>query len=192
MPDVPVVGEYLGDLMSGRAEIIQGSDLVARDPEHGSGLGPTLTQLPDPPRRWPRSSSLVLGALKTAPGCARLHVKAVVHEWGLASLAASVELVASELVTNATLASTTPDQRRAANRSGSGLAVVHLRLLSNGKRVVIEVWDNVPQAPVARQADVDDESGRGLMLVEALCARWGCGIAPGWPGKVVWAELGIE
>jgi len=113
------------------------------------------------------------------------------HEWGLVSFAEPTELVASELVTNAVLASTTRDQRRAAARGGTGLAVVHLRLLSDGVRVVIEVWDEVPQAPVAQQADASDESGRGLMLVEALCARWGCSVLAGWPGKVVWAELRI-
>ena len=35
----------------------------------------------------------------------------------------------------------------------------------------------------------DDESGRGLMLVAAQCDRWSWQTAPGWPGKVVWAEL---
>lgn len=27
------------------------------------------------------------------------------------------------------------------------------------------------------------------MLVEALCERWDCALAPGWDGKVVWAEV---
>jgi hypothetical protein len=175
--------------MNGRAEIVKGSGLVARDPERRSGLRPAPGHLPHPPRPWPQSSLLTLGALKTAPGCARLHVNAVLHEWGMERLAESAEIMTTELVTNAVLASTTPDQLRAAARSGNGLAVVHLRLLSDGTRVVIEVWDSVPHTPVARKADVDDESGRGLMLVEALCTQWGCSPVPGWPGKVVWAEL---
>ena len=112
--------------MNGRAEIGKGSGLVARDPERSSSLGPAFTQLPDPPRTWRLSSLLVRGALKTAPGCARLHVNAVLHEWGLERRAESAEVVATELVTNAMLASTTPDQRRAAARSGGGLAAVHL------------------------------------------------------------------
>lgn len=178
--------------MNGRAEIVKGSGLVARDPEHCSGLGPAPLQLPHPPGHWPRSSLLVLGALKTAPGCTRVHVNAVLHEWGLASVVEAAEVVTTELVTNAVLASTTQDQQRTAARSGNGLAVVHVRLLSDGTRVVIEVWDGVPQAPVAKEAAVDDESGRGLMLVEALSAQWGCGVVPGWPGKVVWAEMRNE
>jgi hypothetical protein len=27
------------------------------------------------------------------------------------------------------------------------------------------------------------------MLVEAMCDRWHWQTVPGWPGKVVWAEL---
>ncbi|MFF4231107.1 hypothetical protein [Streptomyces sp. NPDC001820] len=37
----------------------------------------------------------------------------------------------------------------------------------------------------------DDESGRGLLLVDVLAARWG--VAPRVPiGKVVWAEVAME
>jgi len=57
--------------------------------------------------------------------------------------------------------------------------------------VLIEVLDDIPGAPVAGQADPDDESGRGLMLVEAVCDRWSRATVPGWSGKVVPAELGI-
>ena len=110
----------------------------------------------------------------------------MLHEWGLASLAATAELVVSELVTNAIQASTEPDAQ-----PRIGIPVVHLRLLTDGSRVVVEVWDSNPQAPVAKQADPEDESGRGLMLVQALCERWGSKAAPRWGGKVVWAELPV-
>jgi hypothetical protein len=46
---------------------------------------------------WPRTSSLALGALPTAPSCARLHAEAVLHEWGLVALAETAALVVSEL-----------------------------------------------------------------------------------------------
>lgn len=72
------------------------------------------------------------------------------------------------------------------------LPVVHLRLLSDGERLVIEVWDSNPKRPVATNASEDDESGRGLMLVQAMCERWGSEKVPGWPGKVVWGELRTE
>jgi hypothetical protein len=57
--------------------------------------------------------------------------------------------------------------------------------------VLIEVRDDIPRAPVAGQAGPDDESGRGLMLIEAVCDRWSWATEPGWTGKVVPAELRI-
>ena len=50
---------------------------------------------------WPFRSSLELGALPTAVPCACLHVRHILWEWGLNSLAESAELLVSELVTNA-------------------------------------------------------------------------------------------
>jgi len=132
---------------------------------------------------WPRTSSLALGALPTAPSCARLHAGAVLREWGLADVAETAELVVSELVTNAVQASIGPALPRI------GIPVVHLRLLADRRRVVVEVWDGNPQPPVGKQVAPDEEHGRGLMLVEALCERWGSEAVPGRGGKVVWAEL---
>jgi len=106
------------------------------------------------------------------------------YEWDLPSVADSAELVVSELVTNAVRASTGPDGRPKYNAK-KGLPCVHLGLLSNRVHVLIEVWDQDPRMPVAAPAGPDDESGRGLMLVEALCERCGCDTSPGWDGKVV-------
>ena len=50
---------------------------------------------------WPLSTSLPLGALPGATPCARLHARAVLHDWGLDELAEAAELIVSELVTNA-------------------------------------------------------------------------------------------
>ncbi len=138
---------------------------------------------------WPLASALVLGALPSAVGCARLHARNIVCEWGLASLAETVELVTSELMTNAVLATTSPDGRPRYEDDLAGLPVVHVRLSSDRTRVVIEVWDSSTAAPMVRQAEPDQAGGRGLMLVEALCERWGWRAVPGWAGKVVWAEL---
>jgi anti-sigma regulatory factor (Ser/Thr protein kinase) len=107
-------------------------------------------------------------------------------------LTETIELIVSELVTNAVRATTGPGGQPRYDRGEIGLPVVHVRLLSDGLRVAVEVWDRNPQAPVPKQADPDDESGRGLMLVEALCERWGWNVKPGWHGKVVWAELQVE
>ena len=138
---------------------------------------------------WPLSSSLPLGAFPTATPCARLHTRALLTEWGLRGLAEAAELIVSELVTNAVQASTGPDGRP--QYSEAGLPVVALRLFTNGTCVLIEVWDDIPGAPVTERADADHESGRGLTLIEAVSDRWTWATVPGWTGKVVSAELRI-
>ena len=147
----------------------------------------------DPPGRsaeWPLSTSLPLGALTGATPCARLHARAVLAEWGLHDLAESAELVVSELVTNAVRASTGPDGRP--RYDGAAMPVVILRIASDCIRLLIEVWDGIPDAPAAAYPEPDEESGRGLMLVEAACDHWSWQTVPGWPGKVIWAELRSE
>jgi len=145
---------------------------------------------PEDMATWPSSSSLPLGALVTATPCARMHTRAVLAEWGLNDLAEAAELIVSELVTNAVRASTGPDGRP--RYDGSGLPVVVVRLATDHTRVLIEVWDIIAGAPVTERAGPDDESGRGLVLVEAVCERWSWQNVPGWPGKVVWAELRVH
>jgi anti-sigma regulatory factor (Ser/Thr protein kinase) len=87
------------------------------------------------------------------------------------------KLLVSELVTNAVAASA--DDQEITLRT----------FLGDDGRPVIEVWDAVDEEPVLRQTDQDDESGRGLMLVEALAKRWGTNAVVGG-GKVIWAVLG--
>jgi hypothetical protein len=55
--------------------------------------------------QWPLQDFLELGALPSAVPCARLHARLVIQEWGLATLADHVELLVSELMTNAVHAS---------------------------------------------------------------------------------------
>src|SRR6266567_5818044 len=54
---------------------------------------------------WPLRTSLELGALPGAVPCARLHTRQVLWEWGFAALVETIELIVSELVTNAIQAS---------------------------------------------------------------------------------------
>jgi anti-sigma regulatory factor (Ser/Thr protein kinase) len=106
-------------------------------------------------------------------------------EWDLRAVAEVVELVVSELVTNAIVAS-----RRLNGIPGRvGLPSVHLRLSSDRVRVLVEVWDANPNIPSPRAAGLNEESGRGLMLVEALSTRWSWYATQGSGGKVVWAEI---
>lgn len=138
----------------------------------------------------PLQTSLVLGALPSAVACARLHARNVMYEWNLPSVADTVELVVSELVTNAIRVSTGPDGRPKYDTK-TGLPRVGLRLSSGRVHVRIEVWDQDRRIPVTKAASPGDESGRGLMLVEALCERWGCDTSPGWDGKMVWTEVQV-
>jgi anti-sigma regulatory factor (Ser/Thr protein kinase) len=129
---------------------------------------------------WPYQSHLELGAINSAVPSARLHVRLVLWEWGLpADLAQSAELVVSELVTNAL------------EHGLTGIpATVRIWLSSDGGRVAIHVWDASPLPPVLKDAGAEADSGRGLMIVAALTASWGCSAAD--TGKVVWAVIDAE
>jgi anti-sigma regulatory factor (Ser/Thr protein kinase) len=154
-----------------------GGALPARAAEAGSGAGVAGQD-------WPLVSTLPpLAALPTAPACARGHVRAVAHEWGLPDLADTAELVASELVTNAVQAS----QRLRLRADLAVVPVIRLGLVSDQISVVIRVWDGNDEMPVRRDADPDDLGGRGLMIIDSLAKDWGAYRKAN--GKVVWAML---
>ena len=142
---------------------------------------------------WPVSDTVTLEALPTAVPSARAHARTIVGEWAMASVADDVTLIVSELVANAVVASGDAD-RCPASYPGArgGVPEVHLRLWSDRRCIVIEVWDLSPRSPEARQHDPDAENGRGLVLIEALSARWGWSHTPGRPGKVVWAAITVQ
>ena len=129
--------------------------------------------------RWPLQDFLELGALVSAVPCARLHARQVTWEWGLRACRQDAELLVSELVTNAIQASRV---------LGPGTAV-RLWLLSDGTQVMIMVWDAGRQPPVRVESSPDAESGRGLLLVEALSRQWSWYPTPEPGGKVVWALM---
>ncbi|MGC9379985.1 ATP-binding SpoIIE family protein phosphatase [Streptomyces sp. MH13] len=106
-----------------------------------------------------------------AAGQARTAVREQLVKWGLADLVDSTELVVSELVGNAL---------RYGNAPGE------LRLLRHERRLSVEVSDSGPDLPQIQHADVSDESGRGLQLINMMCRSWGSCRTP--DGKVVWAE----
>ncbi|MFI9152112.1 SpoIIE family protein phosphatase [Streptomyces sp. NPDC053367] len=107
----------------------------------------------------------------SAPGRARRLARSALARWELEELTDSVELLVSEVVTNAVRYASRP---------------VTLRLLRTDV-LRCEVGDDVPQLPRLRQARATDEGGRGLYLVNKLARRWGATRLS--TGKVVWFEL---
>jgi anti-sigma regulatory factor (Ser/Thr protein kinase) len=132
--------------------------------------------------QWPLRTFLELGALPGAVPCARLHTRHALGEWGLTVFSESIGLLVSELVTNAIQISNVAEQD----------APIRLWLVSDRAQVVIFVWDASPLPPLPGDVGEDAESGRGLLIVQAVSARWGWDFPPGMGGKVVWAVAGPE
>ncbi|MCX4583888.1 SpoIIE family protein phosphatase/ATP-binding protein [Streptomyces sp. NBC_01481] len=103
----------------------------------------------------------------------RAAVAEKLDDWGLSELAFAMELVLSELITNAI-------------RYGS--APVTMQLLHD-RTLTCEVADGSSTSPHLRYAATMDEGGRGLFLVAQMAERWGTRYTP--EGKVIWAELAL-
>lgn len=104
---------------------------------------------------------------------ARRLVDETLRQWDCAEALDEVALLVSEVVTNAVI------------HGGSDVDVA-VRLLPDALRIeVIDSNDTVP-LPVGA-ADLDDESGRGLAIVDALASRWG--VERFERGKSVWFEV---
>ena len=138
---------------------------------------------------WPHQSFLELGALPTAAPCARLHSTLVLWEWQLGALVSTAGLVVSELVGNAVQASVGLTGSRFAGHWTPGTPPVRMWLSADDHRVVIQVWDGSDRPPVPQPVEPEADSGRGLLLVGALSAEWGCYTPEKSSGKVVWAVI---
>jgi len=104
---------------------------------------------------------------------ARRFVDEVLGRWQCGPVLDDVQLLVSELVTNAVV------------HAGSEVEVA-VRLLTDAVR--IEVVDRAPGAPLRPAAPAEgDESGRGLLLVETIASAWGVESIAG--GKSVWFEV---
>ncbi|UXY30585.1 SpoIIE family protein phosphatase [Streptomyces sp. HUAS TT20] len=92
-------------------------------------------------------------------------------EWDLSELDFGMELILSELITNAIRYGSEP---------------IHVRLIKD-RTLTCEVSDGSSTSPHLRYAATTDEGGRGLFLVSQMAERWGTRYTP--QGKVIWAEL---
>jgi serine phosphatase RsbU (regulator of sigma subunit)/anti-sigma regulatory factor (Ser/Thr protein kinase) len=121
-------------------------------------------------------SDVAYWALEPHPqtaGRARRLVQHTLHHWGLGELADDVELLVSEVVTNAVHCAERP---------------ITLRLLRTDV-LRCEVGDDAPQLPRLQHPQPQEESGRGLFLVNRLAQQWGATRLSA--GKVVWFELAL-
>ncbi|HEX2818950.1 MAG TPA: ATP-binding protein [Streptosporangiaceae bacterium] len=94
----------------------------------------------------------------TAPRDAREHTRKTLCSWGIEAHVEVAQVIISELVTNAI-------------RHGAG--PVETRICHEGHYLHIEVHDDGPGRPVRRYATADDESGRGLTVIDGLLQLYG-------------------
>ncbi|MFG2817900.1 ATP-binding protein [Kitasatospora sp. NPDC048365] len=106
---------------------------------------------------------------------ARRLASTALSAWGVKHLADSVELVVSELVTNAV-------------RYGRGAVSISLTLQESALQ--ISVADYGHGMPQMREAGEEDSNGRGLAIVSALCTRWA--VTTRLTGKTVSCWLAVE
>ncbi|MEV0278499.1 ATP-binding protein [Streptomyces sp. NPDC050610] len=110
-------------------------------------------------------------------------VRDVLGVWHLKDLSDRAALVVTELIANAVGHTPCREIRLVVGRPSSAW-------------VRVAVVDREPsRLPALGRAAFDDESGRGLLLIDSLADRWGCDLRGSgrrpW-GKEVWAEFRIE
>lgn len=109
---------------------------------------------------------------------ARRRLRTRLEEWAVeAEVCDDAGLVMSELFTNAI------------RHSDSRLIVCGVRITSRLVRIEVADEGSSLTAPQPRGADLDQEGGRGLLLVDALAADWGVHVCEDGRGRVVWAQL---
>ncbi|MFB6817345.1 SpoIIE family protein phosphatase [Streptomyces sp. NPDC056347] len=136
-----------------------------------------LRRSPDPGSpRAPRLHQYIHQADPEGLSDARNIVRQALTDWDMAELADDAELVTGELLVNVLLHT-------------EGGAVLTLEVLPEPvRRVRLSVQDRSSAWPRRRSPGETATSGRGLLLLDAVAARWG--IEPRGEGKAVWCEIG--
>jgi anti-sigma regulatory factor (Ser/Thr protein kinase) len=128
----------------------------------------------DPAGRPPdHSLSLELEPRVDAARLARELITTACTRWQRENLAEPAHVAVTELVNNAVVHAGTP-------------ITVHVAL--RGDELFVAVRDRSTEPPRPRAVAPTAYGGRGLLLLDAVSARWGC--TPREDGKVVWAVLG--
>ncbi|MEV0189571.1 PAS domain S-box protein [Kitasatospora purpeofusca] len=157
---------------AGDLEAVADGVLAALLPDvegHNDDVTLLLARLPAAPLA---SAAVDLPALASSVGDGRGFLTKTLTAWDCAHLADDARLLVSEVLTNAL-------------QHAQGPLGLHLRRTST--EVTIEISDHSPHLPQPRLAAPDDESGRGLLLVDALADSWG--VRPTDDGKTTWFTL---
>ncbi len=118
------------------------------------------------------AEQIPLPAASDSPGRARRFVAGHVHRWCYDPIVADVELLTSELVTNAVV------------HAGGPLVV---EVVDDGDGVVVAVADRTEDLPRQRPAAPADPGGRGLGILSAVASSWG--VERVEHGKRVWFKV---
>lgn len=130
------------------------------------------------PAETVRTAIFRLAPVPESAGRARRAARTMLTDWRLERLVEDVDLVVSELVTNALLHSGGVD---------GAPDPIRFELDLRGRTLTCRVVDSSPLPPRPEEAAETAESGRGLILVEALASAWDWEDLP--DGKSVWASF---
>jgi anti-sigma regulatory factor (Ser/Thr protein kinase) len=130
----------------------------------------------------PRHASFAISASPESVGLARKMTEDVLRAWTSPVDEFTAMLLLSEVFTNALL--------HGVNQRSAAMARIGVELVETETGLHVEVHDpnqGKHDDVVANHATVQSESGRGLDLVEALAASWGCKHTPS--GKLVFFDV---
>lgn len=121
-----------------------------------------------------RRASWVFDPVVSSVPTARHRVGEQARQWGFSDEADTAELLVTEVMANAVEHSEEP-------------IGVQLTAEDGSLRVAVEDHGSRAPLPPVRLAEPDEESGRGLFLLQSLAHEWGADETA--TGKVVWWEL---
>ena len=123
----------------------------------------------------PHRAGIDLAAAPESVRAARAFVASMLDVWHCDDMDRVIELLTSEIVSNAVRHASGPIRLEAA--------------LSDDGSLRVGATDDHPGTPVLRDADPDAEGGRGIRLVQRLARRWGVEKVDGC--KLVWFEATV-
>ena len=137
--------------------------------EYADDVTLLLARIPPAPTT---AVSALLPSRPISVGDGRRFLRRTLWEWDCEELVDTACLLASELLANSVRHACDP---------------LRLRLRRTKNELHVEVCDGSPVLPRIRTAGPDEESGRGLALLDHLASGWG--ILPTQEGKTVWFSL---